>query len=509
MRIKKSIDKRFFFLAILLLIGYTSSYALSTGGIVNGIHVDQFPDVSFVFHSNVPNPLDRSDFWYLKESGRNVDFKLEQMPVHSVETEQSTIVLWEDMAYNGYEQFYFTQNVLSGFFSRIQFQNSDKFAVYAFNRIDNTTPSALIPITDGFANDRVYLANAVKEYVHSQITYKDFPNRSDLYSAIRESFELLSKRKGVKSVIVFTAGYSMKNSGAESESQVLMKAQQLHIPVYIYQYYKKSGVATESKGFAQSTFGSFKSYLDAKEAERDLLNQYPKIKDRYNGYDYKFSFCSELKRGGETSTILLSVDGVEFTEQLVSPPHTVFSWLMEHKLLIVFAMFVIILLIVAIYMYVRRTSQTIAKSKADIDQLENQRISDKESFEQSQKELEDRIRKENEDEKRNADLERLEQIMHKKNLYPRLRISTCNDSGMYEIIKPITHIGRESDNDLVLSSFRVSRHHAQIEFNGVGFEITDLNSTNKVIVNGEAVERAVLRSGDLIKLGDVNLTFSC
>ena len=80
------------------------------------------------------------------------------------------------------------------------------------------------------------------------------------------------------------------------------------------------------------------------------------------------------------------------------------------------------------------------------------------------------------------------------------------DTFTYQIDKPKTLIGREPDNDLILSDDKVSRHHAEIIFNGSSFEIIDKRSTNKVIVNGQFVERAALKSGDIIGLGEVVLT---
>lgn len=97
--------------------------------------------------------------------------------------------------------------------------------------------------------------------------------------------------------------------------------------------------------------------------------------------------------------------------------------------------------------------------------------------------------------------------MKTKNLYPRLQIKYQDKTESYNITNVETQIGRTNDNDLVLSSTTISRKHAKIEFNGASFEITDLNSTNHVIVNGAFVERALLKNGDIIGLGEVVVYF--
>ncbi|MGF1503847.1 MAG: FHA domain-containing protein, partial [Anaerolineae bacterium] len=71
---------------------------------------------------------------------------------------------------------------------------------------------------------------------------------------------------------------------------------------------------------------------------------------------------------------------------------------------------------------------------------------------------------------------------------------------------PIT-LGRTSDNAISLISSEVSRQHARLEETGEGqVRVTDLNSTNGILVNQEETQSAVLRSGDLLTVGPFNIT---
>lgn len=73
---------------------------------------------------------------------------------------------------------------------------------------------------------------------------------------------------------------------------------------------------------------------------------------------------------------------------------------------------------------------------------------------------------------------------------------------------PSAVIGRErSQADVVLRDPNVSRRHAQLTFDGRDWRITDLNSTNGTLVNDVDVSDCVLRDGDLITVGLVNLEF--
>ncbi|WP_153502544.1 FhaA domain-containing protein [Cumulibacter manganitolerans] len=62
-------------------------------------------------------------------------------------------------------------------------------------------------------------------------------------------------------------------------------------------------------------------------------------------------------------------------------------------------------------------------------------------------------------------------------------------------------IGRGSTADIRITDNGISREHAEIVTNGVLATLTDLNSTNGTMVNGNRVDRAALRHGDVIRVG--------
>lgn len=73
---------------------------------------------------------------------------------------------------------------------------------------------------------------------------------------------------------------------------------------------------------------------------------------------------------------------------------------------------------------------------------------------------------------------------------------------------PSAVIGRErSQSSIVLRDPNVSRAHAELVYDGTGWRITDLNSTNGTLVNDVDVTSCPLKDGDLITLGLVNLEF--
>ena len=79
----------------------------------------------------------------------------------------------------------------------------------------------------------------------------------------------------------------------------------------------------------------------------------------------------------------------------------------------------------------------------------------------------------------------------------------------YPITNTLWRIGRGTDNEMTLRDSSVSRRHAEIDRDkGDVFTIIDLDSTNGVYVNNKKISKHVLREGDIIEIGDINLRFT-
>ncbi len=68
-------------------------------------------------------------------------------------------------------------------------------------------------------------------------------------------------------------------------------------------------------------------------------------------------------------------------------------------------------------------------------------------------------------------------------------------------------IGRSNANDLVIIDKEVSRRHALIDCIGGIYVVEDLNSKNGILVNHKRRPRALLRSGDIITFGQIDVVF--
>lgn len=90
-----------------------------------------------------------------------------------------------------------------------------------------------------------------------------------------------------------------------------------------------------------------------------------------------------------------------------------------------------------------------------------------------------------------------------------LKITTSDlRTQTYEFKRATATTGRETDNDIVLDDLRVSRHHLLFQMEQDHLRVTDLNSGNGTLVNGQRLEIHTarrLQDGDVIKVGSCEI----
>ena len=88
-----------------------------------------------------------------------------------------------------------------------------------------------------------------------------------------------------------------------------------------------------------------------------------------------------------------------------------------------------------------------------------------------------------------------------------LAVEDAGEIVLLQLAADVMRIGRSPAADIVLDDASVSRRHALVARRGEATVILDDRSLNGIRVNGERVNEAVLRNGDVIVLGQVNLRF--
>ena len=90
----------------------------------------------------------------------------------------------------------------------------------------------------------------------------------------------------------------------------------------------------------------------------------------------------------------------------------------------------------------------------------------------------------------------------------RLLFVSGNGSGRaFDLTQERVNIGRDDSNAICINHSTVSSHHALLVRIGEHFKIRDLISTNGTYLNGERTTGAVLRHGDVLRFGEVEMRY--
>src|SRR5882762_4445884 len=89
---------------------------------------------------------------------------------------------------------------------------------------------------------------------------------------------------------------------------------------------------------------------------------------------------------------------------------------------------------------------------------------------------------------------------------PRLVLLSEGLTGRtYELKTDKTTVGRVSDNAFEIPEASVSSHHCELTLRGNDLLVKDLGSTNGTFINGEKIEEGVLKPGQTLRLGMIEM----
>lgn len=499
-----------------IIVAY--SYAQQRGE--SNINTDDFPNVSFVWNEYNPNVIQANQV-SLKEDDQSRSFTWQNTtPLYSTEKNKSIVILWEDMYSHG-EQSDFTSAMLRYFFSN-GVQKNDRFNIIAFNR-DKGDGNFMQSITNGFSNNVSNIKDDLFVRINSFERFTPNPMSANIYQALNEAILLLEKepKDNLKAIILISAGMNINTAGAPKEF-VSAEALKRNIPIYIVKYPLNNDFSHKDiEGIESITFGELivpNSTRDDYGTAFQLKNVYDKMSRRHYGQDYKVTFSSAGKRDGRTHNVLLNINGIDYRITYASPEFDLQIWMQENVgLTIVIGCAILLLIIIVVFLIIYSFKK---RKEKDLDlQKKNEQL--KAQMEEQQKDMQAKIdaerkiregaalaaRKKEEAAQFESRQNELIGIMRAKNLYPRLSFSIDGENKMEVIMSPITKIGRDSNNDIIINKPTVSRAHAVISFNGAGFEIQNVSQTNKTIVNGQFVDKVVLKANDIIGIGEVVINF--
>ena len=334
---------------------------------------------------------------------------------------------------------------------------------------------------------------------------------ADLYHAIYEGLENLSKRKGAKHLLVLSTAFNNKWSSHTSSESAKAFAQKNDISVYSLQYRIQGYEHHKLTDLAHANYGEELVSNSVQEASRFLTNTVKSLPEN-QGNRYLLEYTSAQPANGEPFTATLTM-GDEQTEFLAKTPDRQ-SWIWYAALGLFFLLTVLFLVV-----YLRKKNK---RSKAEKLELEEKIAVEKHRAQTIQQDLSLQTSELNTLKKQEAHKasEAAQQAFEKEQLakmktfgqLPYLQYVAKNGNGLetrnYTVDKPTYSIGRAPDNDLVLNEKSVSRHHALIHFKDDGYYIKDQNSMAGTRINGKKVNgEAKLQANSVLSLGGVDVSF--
>ncbi len=92
---------------------------------------------------------------------------------------------------------------------------------------------------------------------------------------------------------------------------------------------------------------------------------------------------------------------------------------------------------------------------------------------------------------------------------PSLFVIQGRDQGKrFELHGPSLSVGRDKDNDIQLHDTEVSRHHAELRFEGSHVQLVDCDSSNGTFANSARVAMHALSNGDRVQMGRTLMIFT-
>lgn len=466
---------------------------------------DSFPKMELKVTLRNPQQQPAS-FFKIKEGDTVLPVIIKKVEREHPEKE-SLLILVENL--NRKDRLDFYKAVLEITLQKVGLKNT-KVNIAVFDRVRNDGTRAIFPLLPEYTSDKTELLNAIQAIQPKNDIFGN--NQSaDLYHAIYEGLENLSKRKGAKHLLVLSTAFNNKWSSHTSSESAKAFAQKNDISVYSLQYRIQGYEHHKLTDLAHANYGAELVTNNVREAS-DFLDQIMESLPETKGNQYWLTYTSAQPANGEpfTTPLLMGDQQVEFLVQ--TPDRQSWWWYAGAGLVLLLATLILIL-------YLRNKNKRSMAEKQELEAKIAEEQQRAQSIRQDLGQQENELAALKKQEASKA-AEAAKQAFEKEQLakmkafgqLPYLQYVAKNGNGLktlnYTVDKPMFSIGRAPDNDLVLSEKSVSRHHALIHFKDDGYYIKDQNSMAGTRINGKKVNgEAKLQANSVLSLGGVDVSF--
>jgi hypothetical protein len=422
------------------------------------------------------------------------------------------------------------QNIISEAIASGLIHPGDRYSIQSFDcqRPEYNEPKKqlLFPETPFFVGNSKELQDQVNGI---ELVRKKFLNscieRSDIYGAIFEALETFHKmpiESGVsRSIVVFADDFSLVTK--IGQDNVIARSREYDIPIYGITYWQNNQNKYGIEPICEATYGKFHvdKTRDKSLAINELLSITEGMSGQAAGISYSFTFNSPFEKDGLKHGVKVTYNK-EFTPLSYDSPKMTFDeWIFANPIISACLFVAFIILIVSTILLVK-------KNKKKKEEKEQQHAVELSRMESLQSESDRKVAKQEEEIEKIRQLEiaketaqeqatlkaqyeaentiKLQQMKAKGNL-PWFTFVYQGQNGSFEVNYPDFTVGRDLNNNYRINLPIISRQHFKIEFEAGLYKIIDLGSSNGLLLNGQKVSTALIKHGDVVAIGEIQLTF--
>ncbi len=478
-------------------------------------NIKEFPRVEFKFWTRSIFDIDKNKF-ILKENDISVqDFSFKPIADIDQKTESKNKILFllieNHYLAKGINERAFFKNILASgikghiipgdkvFVGTFDWYRGNKY-VFLQNAVPSDNENSIISIVNSITAPR---------------SLQNVQQGSDIYFALDDAINFLSKLKDTlpKNILLFSDDFP-NIAGQKTVDEVRNSSLKSDIPIYAIGYNIGADRYSEimKNELCLLTNGTY--FSNSQNDQNACAQKVGEFIDNMNtnslGKMYMASFVSSQKKTGQLVNIKIGLNEKNLEVATIKYPFNVFDWVKENIFLSISGLLGLILIGFLIFLIFKKMKNKkilkiieeqekqlqLKHTEDEIERLKLLQMGNDQKLKDQKMQFEDEVK-----------LERLKKLMKAKGVTPRVTYEYNGQKGQFFIDSPKFTFGRDGkSNSFHIAVTSVSRNHMEIDFNENGqFTIKDLKSTNGVIVNGTKVDMAILKHGDIIKLGDVTL----
>jgi len=335
----------------------------------------------------------------------------------------------------------------------------------------------------------------------------DTARRSDLYKNIHEALEYIGQQPGLpKNMLFIVLSTARNNSNSPVTSgDCIARSKELGIPVFSITYLSSDSAYSAERMIRISNKTGGKNTICRSQVEiinsiTDFLSMPMPQSAKDAAYEIDFNIITgtepvqaKIEIIFQNTRQFLTVSDPNITN-IIPEDYKKYLWIS------IGILGLIVVIMVLINLFSRKSKKTNQPETDEI--IDDQKISRREggfagidpAGRQVQSEVIPEVKKPTMPETLNAPSG------------PIVLVSLNGRTATFPLTQAETTLGRHDSNDIPLAEQTVTGHHAMIRLDNKVITIEDLGSTNGTFVNGERIRSKVIKHGDRIRLGQVELT---